>query len=232
MLSSSGGVSSDSLMDDETAERTFEAYRTGLLIPPVRPPKPTFYRVLMDSVIGRIALRERLVFRKSYRATHQGLMAARQGDLGTAAERFAASREVVERHRPGEACRLLSTTFVEAAHAYLEYRHGRFDRARERIFTALDSDLDLESDAAFGCLEMHRIQLADNLMMIDLREGMHEEGLALAGAILAYAEGNAGSLPVHRGWRPDYVRSAPITVRRGALGQIAHEVAMAFPKCP
>lgn len=219
-------------MDEDTALRTFEAYRTGLLTPPVRQPKPTFYRVLMDSVIGRIPLRERLVFRQSYRATQQGLMAARRGDLETAAERFAASREAVERHRPGEACRLLSTTFVEAAHAYLEYRHGRFDRARERIFTALDSDLALESDAAFGCLEMHRIQLADNLMMIDFREGLHESGLALAGAILAYAEGNADSLPVHRGWRPDYVLSAPLSIRRGALGQIAHEVAVAFPRCP
>ncbi|HWM94788.1 MAG TPA: hypothetical protein VN493_28805 [Thermoanaerobaculia bacterium] len=219
-------------MDVETAERTFEAYRAGLLTPPVRPSKPVFYRVLMDAVIGRIELRERLVFRKSYRATQQGLAAARQGDLETAAERFASSRGILESARPGEACHLLATTFVEAAHAYLEYRHGRLDRARERIFTALDSDLALESDDAFGCLEMHRIQLADNLMMIDFREGLHERGLVLAGSILAYGEGLADSLPIHRGWRPDLVRRAPLSVRKGALGQIAHEVAIVFPKCP
>ncbi|HEX3127947.1 MAG TPA: hypothetical protein VH394_11510 [Thermoanaerobaculia bacterium] len=222
-------------MDVETAERLFEAYRAGLLFQDpdhVRPPKPNFYRLLMDDVLGRLPLRERLVFRHSYRAARQGLVLARRNDFDSAAERFAISRDILESRRPGEATRLLATSFLEAALAYFDYRHGRPDAARERIHTALDCDLTLEAEHGFHCLEMHRIQASDNLMMIDLRAGETERGLTLAGSIIAYAEGLTGALPVHRDWRPDLVRSAPVSLRRGAIAQIANEVAVAFPACP
>ncbi|MES1245520.1 MAG: hypothetical protein ABUT39_28200 [Acidobacteriota bacterium] len=222
-------------MDAETAERLFEAYRAGLLLRDpdhLRPPKPTFYRLLMDDILGRLPLRERLVFRKSYRATRQGLAFARTGDLDSADKRFKTSREVLESRGTGEATRLLATAFLEAALAYFDYRQGRFEAARERILTTMDCDLALETGHGFECLEIHRIQASDNLMMIDLREGRVEQGLGLAGAIMAYAEGFTDSLPIHRGWRPDLLRCVPLALRRGAIGQIANEVAVQFPACP
>lgn len=222
-------------MDVETAERLFEAYRAGLLFRDpdhIRPPRPDFYRLLMADVSGRLPLRERLVFRQSYRATRQGLALARRSDFDGAAERFAASRAILESRRPGEATRLLATSFLEAALAYFDYRHGRPDAARERIGTTLDCDLALEVDHGFHCLEMHRIQASDNLMMIDLRAGETGRGLTLAGSIVAYAEGFADSLPTHRDWRPEMVRNAPLSLRRGAIAQIANEVAVALPSCP
>jgi hypothetical protein len=222
-------------MDVETAERLFEAYRAGLLFRDpdhARPPKPSFYRLLMDDVLGRLPLTERLVFRKSYRAARQGLALARKNDFDSAAERFAASREVLESRRPGEPTRLLATSFLEAALAYFDYRHGRLDAARERILTALDCDLALEVEHGFHCLEMHRIQASDNIMMIDLRAGQAERGLTLAGSIVAYAEGIADALPIHRDWRPELLRRAPLSLRRGAIAQIANEVAVSFPACP
>lgn len=222
-------------MDADTAERLFGAYRTGLLFRDpehVRPPKPTFYRLMMDDVLGRLSLRERLTFRKSYRASREGLAFARQKDLAAAEDCFAASRAVLDRDRAGEAARLLSLSFLEAALAFFEAQRGRLDEARACVAAALDCDLELETEHGFECLELHRVQAADNLMRIELRAGEIERGLALAGSVVAYADGQASSLPLHHGWRPDLMRKIPISLRRGAMAQIVNQLALAFPECP
>ncbi len=222
-------------MDAETAERLFEAYRAGLLFRDpehVRPPKPNFYRLLMDDVLGRLPLRERLIFRKSYRASRQGLAFARQKDLGAAADCFAASRSVLDGDGTGEATRLLSLSFLEAALAFFEAQRGRLDEARARVSATLDCDLELETEHGFECLELHRVQAADNLMRIELRAGETERGLVLAGSVVAYADGQADSLPLHHGWRPDLMRKIPMSLRRGAMAQIVNQLAFAFPEHP
>jgi hypothetical protein len=186
----------------------------------------------MHALLNCLRPSDRVVFRSVYRRSQQGLRVARQGEFHGAAEQFDAGTAILETRAEGRLCRALSKSFLEAAHAYLEHRLGRFDQARERVSAMLDLDLCLVLSGGFDFFEMHRLQAVDNLMRIDLREGLAREALSKAGSILAYVEGITGCVPVHHGWRPDILRRIPVALRQGTLVQVAAEVALAFPKFP
>lgn len=223
-------------MNRDTAEILFRAYRTGLLRREPEPVshcwRPSFDRLLMHALPNCLLPSDRVVFRNVYRRSQQGLRAARQGEFQSAAEHFDAGTAILETRSAGRLCRALGKSFLEAAHAYLEYRLRRFDQARERVSVMLDLDLGLVLSGGFDFFEMHRLQAVDNLMRIDLREGLAREALSKGGAILAYVEGITESVPVHHGWRPDILRRIPVALRQGTLVQVAVEVALAFPKFP
>lgn len=213
-------------MDTATAERVFRAYREGLLRKlQAKDPldRPTFDSLFFQILWTRFRPRERLQFRKIWRLGSRGLKAAREGRIEDAAGLFAQAGQNLEQAEIPAECRLLARSILESAHAYLEHREGRFDRALQRTLHAMDCDLALEEDAIYALLEMHRVQAANNLMRVDLRCGYPERALALAGQIIAYVEGFADSLSVHRSWRTDRLRQTPRSVRRGMVAQVANE---------
>lgn len=223
------------LMDTETAEQVFRAYRTGLLRSDRsldQACRPNFDYLLRNALLSRATLHERRNFRNSFRASQNALKLARRGLLEDAHESIRCAYWYLRQHPPDTICSWLATSFLEAAYAYLEYRSGHYNQARAHVFVVMDLDLKIGQDSMFSFFEMHRIQAVDNLLRIDLREGEFERALALAGAILSYVEGGVDSLPVHHSWRPQVLRNVPRSLRAGILTQIANEVALAFPTCP
>jgi len=169
-------------MDTATGDRIFQAYRAGLLRKPGKESRnrPNYPMLLSLVVRERFSLKQRAIFRRIERASWQGLCAARAGEPELAGRHFELAQKELDRLDIATECRLLGTSVLRAAQAYLDYRESRFEEARKRIFTAMDADLALGQDEAFSVLELHRIQTAHNLMRIDLRAGSPERALALA----------------------------------------------------
>lgn len=217
-------------MDAADAEAVFLAYRTGLLRKPQRDSgsKSSFHRLVALVVCDRFPLRQRAALRRVERASWQGLCAAREGDAERAVRAFETGQQELERAWISPECRLLGSSVLESAWAYLEYREGRLEQARRRAFSAMNADSFLEQDEAYSVLELHRIQAAHNLMRIDLRAGEPERALALAGDIFGYLEGQLDSLPVHGPWRQKAIWQAPRILRRTMIAQVANEAAVAL----
>ena len=215
-------------MDAVTAARIFQAYRTGLLRKPGQASgsRPSYPMLLSLAVRERFPLPQRAIFRRIERASWQGLCAAREGKLEQAGQCFELAQKELARSDIAMDGRLLGTSVLQAAQAYLDYREGRLEDARKRVLEAMDADRALGQDEAFSVLELHRIQTAHNLMRIDLRAGLTERALSLAGNIFGYLEGRIEGLPVHEGWRQKAMRRIPRIPRRMMIAQIANEVAL------
>lgn len=222
-------------MDKNLSDRLFKAYRAGLLRPPqAKESRARQFDFLFRQVFWlKIPVHERLPVWKSWRLSSQGLRESREGRLDAALATFRDCRTELETRELSPAGRLLAATFLESAHAYFEYKRGEFDLARARILNAMEADLELERDPDFSLLELHRIQLAQNLMRIDLRAGEPKRALVLAGQLLAYTAGLVGELPVHHSWQGERLLArAPRSPRRALIAQIANDVAQAFPYFP
>jgi hypothetical protein len=217
-------------MDTANAEKIFNAYRTGLL----KKPAPDagrnldFQRLIALVILDRFPLRERIRFRRIWSVSWRGLSAAREGRLEDAGQLFARGEGELAEIGLESCGGFLGLSILESAHAYLDYREGRFERAEERTYASMDADSMLERDGTFSMLELHRIQAAHNLMRIDLRAGERLRALSLAGSILGYLEGHLAALPVHQDWHPRWLRQAPCILRRRMIAQVADEAAMAL----
>ncbi len=221
-------------MDSVQASELFQAYRQGLLRRPLntwegRP--RSFDFLFRQAFSNRLPVRERVWVCRIWRASFEGLGLSRSHRLDEAAAAFARSWSEVESARVSTTGVLLATTFLESAHAYLDYKMGAFDLARERISRSMEADVQLQGD--FDLLELHRIQLAHNLMRIDLRAGEPRRALRLGGEILAYLEGLSERLTLHHSWQGEsFLERTPRAVRRALIAQVMNEVALAFCTVP
>jgi hypothetical protein len=222
-------------VDKTLSDQLFKAYRTGLLRPPqAREPRARQFDFLFRQVFWlKIPLHERLPVWKIWRLSSQGLRESREGRLDAALATFLDGWTELETLALSSTGRLLAATFLESGHAYFEYKRGEFDLARARVLNAMETDLQLEQDADFNLLELHRIQLAQNLMRIDLKAGEPKRALGLAGQLLAYTAGLVETLPIHHSWQGERALArTPRSPRRVLIAQIANEVAQAFPYFP
>ena len=220
-------------MDSATAQRLFNAYREGLLNregPNYNDYHPRFQVLLRHLVWNQFDLAERLPIRKAWQTSSQALALARGNRLVEAAERLNSGRSHRAGYQEFSPAWLMGESALESAHAYLDYREGRFDQARERLLASMDADLLLEQNETFGLLEIHRIQSALNMMRIDLRIERHEEAFLLAGRVLAYLENLDSDLPVHHSWRRETLLRAPRAVRRAMVTQVGNDTALALSR--
>lgn len=87
----------------------------------------------------------------------------------TAERAFAAARAPLQLSKLSPEGSLLYKSFLEQAEAYLDYRRGDFDQARNRTSEALAIDAVLEEDYGYEILIINRIQLVHNFARIDAR---------------------------------------------------------------
>lgn len=222
-------------MNDLLAEQLFRSYRMGLLLRPSPPiyRSPSFDFLFRQVFSFKVPVRERVTICKLWHLATEGLRLARAGCLDEAFETFCSCWEGLSAYKSSRRNKLLAMAPLQAAHAYLDYKKQDYDSARSRILEAMEADLELEADLDFILLEMHRLQSAQNLMRIDLRTGEPERAIALAGQILAYAEGFIEDLPVHHSWQGRrFVASAPPLIRRNLVPQVTLDVAVAFSRFP
>ena len=220
-------------MDAASAQQLFDAYRKGLLNREGARREdyhPRFQVLLRQLLSNQVPLAHRLPVRKVWLASAQGLRLAREGHLEAAAACLDSVTETLAQTSSFSVGRLMATSVLESAHAYLDFCGARFDQAREGLRRAMDADLALEHDETFGLLELHRIQSAQNLMRLEFRVGRPEVACALGGKILGYLEDLTSGLPVHHSWQRQALSRAPRTVRRAMVTQIGNEMSLGLAR--
>lgn len=123
------------------------------------------------------------------------LAAARSGHLDAARDELDAARESLRASRLSEETTALATAFLEPVEAYLQYRLGRYDAARELLLDASALDGALVRDCGLAFLSAHRLQIAHNLLRIQRRLGEREDAVALTAAFLDYLELGVSCVP-------------------------------------
>jgi hypothetical protein len=123
------------------------------------------------------------------------LAAARSGDLLAARDELDAACALLRASDLSEETTALATAFLEPVEAYLQYRLGEYDAARELLLDASALDGALVRDCGFAFLSAHRLQIAHNLLRIQRRLGDREEAVALVAAFLDYLELGLDSVP-------------------------------------
>lgn len=204
--------------------QAFHAYRQGLLRQPQphssMPPRD-FDALMFLGALGWAPLAERLQLRNLGYACGKGLTAARQGRLDESLRHYHQAREHLDRLEDGTRLAwLLGASTYWAGVAYLDFRRGFAQQAREHLDLAMDSDLELEQ-AGLPVIQMHRIQQGHNLVRMEFRLERREPAVELAAALLAYMEGQTGELPYHHAWKPRELRAVP----RGLLEAMIHQIA-------
>jgi tetratricopeptide (TPR) repeat protein len=185
-----------------------------------------FYRALQATTEARLPLKEQLLVHKCREKSKQGLHAARRGHLATAKQLFEENRAIVSSKVYSLESRLICESFHKAAEAYLDYRCGNFDQARAHVHQALAIDFVLQEEYEYAILQLHRTQLAHNLMRIDARCERFENAMGLGCRLLSYLEGSSERLPGPRPWRSVKIVSLSAGLGAGMCNQITGEIAL------
>ncbi len=215
---------------DDLLYDVYKAYRAGLLgwAEAETPLKEAgFPELLQQRLESRIPESKRLTLRTIWDANKSGLKAARQGELEEAAELFQQSRNTIEAPETAVEVALLGLSSLEAAQAYLDYRYRDYQGAQDRVFRAMDADLELELNYDYRVLQLHRIQAAHNFMRVHLRSKRPAQAMRLGGAIIGYLEGQRRDLPIHHTWNRTNLTFSN-TLLSTMIAQIAKEAALAL----
>jgi hypothetical protein len=175
---------------------------------------------------ARLPLTDRLLMRKFENARTLGLIAARQGDSIKARRLFALARAPLKFDKLSPEGSLFYKSFLEQAEAYLDYRCGNFDLARNRTSQALAIDSVLEEEYGYEILLLHRIQLVHNLARIDARCLYLNRAIQLISQILSYLAQESEALPIQGFWGCERVkRQSPKDVAAMFI-QVSGEIAL------
>jgi len=218
-------------LDKALFKEIFNLYRDGLLNSNYAKridPRADFLTTLKQALLNRLPMKQRLLVRQVWSLSWQGLNATRAGKLREAAQKFDEARTSHNRNIDCRECHLLAATMLDAAEAYLDHVHGRFDQARSLMLRAMDADEELERDYGYDLLHIHRIQGAQNIARICLRERSWEEAFSLLGSAIAYIDGRRNSLPIHHSWKQERLQQIARGLHLLMLRQIANEAALSL----
>lgn len=181
----------------------------------------------LEKVIStRLHLEEQLLMRVSSAARSRALSEARSDHLRIARQALDESLGVLALPTLSDEAKLIIKSFHEAVEAYLEYKHKRYDTARRRVFDALEHDGVLVTRYGYKILELHRIQLAHNLMRIQVREGQLERAGRFCSDLLHYIEGDIARWPIPEFTCATRPADLPVHLRGAMFIQIVGEVAL------
>jgi hypothetical protein len=203
-----------------------EACRQGLnKVPSVRSSRAQNENDYLALLLNKSGLppADQEVVRVSAKWRSQALNSARHGNLDQARALFLEAWSATAFASPR--CRELCASFQAAGEAYLDYRNGRFDRARDRLHDAILSDALLEDSGEFELLHLHRVQLVHNLARLAVSQGKSSEGSRLVWQLLGHLEGHDQTLPCSVRWDSQAVSVLPANLVRDMFNQITAELA-------
>jgi hypothetical protein len=176
---------------------------------------------------ARLPLTDMLAMNRSTNEIHQGLAAARQGQLLMADQFFAQAREPLLSGTLSTEGHLICKSFQSAAEAYLDYRRGAFNQARTHMLEALATDITLEEEYGYDLFitHSHRLEFAINLLRIDAGWAYFERAVDLADSLLGYLAGRLETLPLPGLWGHKLVELLPPELSTALVVTIASEVA-------
>lgn len=217
-------------MMDLSLHAVYNAYLKGSQKPIQKNPPDEFGRLVNMKMEKRLPLNVSAVTHLCFGLAENGLAAVRKGDISTAERIFQAANLLLQSEAMTQESYLLGKSFCEAAMAYLDYRHGNFEKAQIRVQEALSCDLILEKEYDYDILHIHRIQLAHNLMRIMIRQECFQEGLALGCQLLNYMENKVKVLPIPVEWNSSMLRGLSPQLLDRMFALITVEIALALAK--
>ncbi|MBH8563494.1 hypothetical protein I8748_15085 [Nostoc sp. CENA67] len=173
----------------------------------------------------RLSSTDRLLISKFSNARQRGLLAARRGDFNAAESAFTAARLLLKLKQLSDEGSLLYQSFLEQAEAYLDYRRGEFEQARNRIYQALEIDMILEEKYGYEIVLFGRIQLVHNLVRIDAGCMELHRSTKLAFQILGYLDGILDTLPIPGLWGYERVKRQRAEFVAAMFAQVTGEIA-------
>lgn len=216
---------------DQLLHRAIESYGAGRTHPIQVMPASAGY-LFTDSVEETIQQlwpqNERVEFEVVLSDIREGLRWARKGELTLAADSFASARERVAASDGFRQRTLLVNSFLEAAEGYLQYRLGHWSKAKLCVCAALEADCELECLYGFNILQIHRIQLLQNLIRAHTRSGHLDQAMDLAGQVFQYFDETIETLPVGSHWSHRRMATVPLELRLAMEAEIGCEVARAL----
>ncbi len=153
----------------------------------------------------------------------QGLTAARKGELITSRCFFQEAEAFLETEAFVTEAQLFSRSLYEAAVAYLDYRNAEFERAIQRLHTALALDLTLAEISGYELIQVHRIRLLLNMLRIQMKRSV-AEAMCIGAQIMDYLEQKADISSTHT-WNVSHLSAFPPTLKElqftEAVGDLA-----------
>ncbi|MBD2342606.1 hypothetical protein [Anabaena subtropica] len=183
-------------------------------------------KYLSDLISTRLTSTERLLIDKFGNARQRGLIACRRGDLIAAEKAFSAANVLLQLDKLSHEGMLLYKSFLEQAEAYLDYRLGDFTQARNRTYSALETNMILEEEYGYEIIFFGRIQLVHNLVRIDAGCMQWNRAIKLAFQILGYLEGVLDILPVPGLWGYERVKRQIPEFVAAMFVQVTDEIAI------
>ncbi|MGA7731969.1 MAG: hypothetical protein WCD37_11955 [Chloroflexia bacterium] len=166
-----------------------------------------FDQLLGAAILKHASPREQMLMSAALVARTRGLAAVRKGDMEVAEANLRTSRDILEVPWLSTESHALLASFQEAAEAFIDFRCGRHDLARKRVFRAMSADGTLLSRDGYHVLELHRVQLGHNLARVDANAGEPERAARILAGLLTYLEGESVAWPF-----PDYTYTGKATV--------------------
>lgn len=206
-----------------------ESYRAGAQLTPQRNTAASgldFDQQLDLALSNRLPVREQLLVRFISGVRSGGLTAARNNHLIEAQQALVEGRRVLASDLLSTEAKLIVETFHEAVAAYVEYKRGDVSMAEARVRKALAIDCTLIDRYGYEILDLHRVQLAHNLMRLDIHRGNLVAAAEMCTHLLSYLEGRAAEWPL-----PDFridtdPAKLPVELRSAMLVQILGELAL------
>ncbi|MBD2250501.1 hypothetical protein [Nostoc parmelioides] len=183
-------------------------------------------KYLSDLINTRLPSTDRLLIDKFSTARQRGLLACRRGDLTAAEKAFSAANVLLQLDKLSHEGMLLYKSFLEQAEAYLDYRLGDFTQARNRTYSALETNMILEEEYGYEIIFFGRIQLVHNLVRIDAGCMQWSRAIKLAFQILGYLEGVLDILPVPGLWGYERVKRQIPEFVAAMFAQVTGEIAI------
>ena len=184
-----------------------------------------FDRLLEEAIASRVPVTERLMLRVSSLARVRALHAARAGQLEVCEQALAESTDILRSAELSLFGRLVATSFHEAVSAYLAYRRGDYEGARQHVAAALGLDAVLIETHGVTVLDLHRLQLGHNLVRTDARAGESLRAMQTSASLLSAMEDSTEEGPLPPVRSPGFT-ALPPELLRAMFIQIASEPAL------
>ncbi len=188
----------------------------------------TYFSDKTGSLIKKnVSLNEYLICKRIMVLSAHALTASRQKKLQTAELYYKQANFEYWLRLLGLQARLHCVSSLCSTKAYFKYCENNFVEAQQIIFQANDADIILEEKFGIYLLHMHRIQLAHNLIRIDVKTGNYSRALSRSIEAIQYLNSSVFNISYLKGpWGSSFLKRIQPSLIRDMTIQILHEMAL------
>jgi hypothetical protein len=216
----------------ELIQTAFKNYQQGSRHPVQESPgnlDSSVSYILLKQMKSRLPVTDILLLYWCQDALYQALATARRGQLQIAIQLFKKALAPLQSDTLSTEGNLICRSYHEVAEAYLNYRQGDFNQARNRLFEGLSIDVLLEEKYGYKLFCLHRLQIALHIVRIEVRSQCLEQFINLACQLLNYLEGTLEVLSLPGSWESNLFKEVLSPELAAAFfAQTSEQVALAL----